>query len=94
MEIRFFRDPDTNLPHIYGHGVSEEEVREVLRRRGDDFPSTEGSRMKLGKTLAGRYLKVVYVVEAVPGNIFVVTAHELRGKAKSAFRRRQRRKPR
>ena len=38
MEIRFYEDPDTGLPHIYGHGVTEEEVRQVLRSRGEDLP--------------------------------------------------------
>jgi hypothetical protein len=50
MEIRFYEDPDTGRPHIYGHDVTEDEV--------------------------------------------VITAYELRGKAKTAYRRRQRRKSR
>ncbi|MGA7495685.1 MAG: hypothetical protein WBX00_03070 [Isosphaeraceae bacterium] len=25
MDIRFYLDPDTGLPHIYGHGVTTEE---------------------------------------------------------------------
>ncbi len=36
MEIRFYEDPDTGLPHVYGHDVTEEEVRQVLRSRGED----------------------------------------------------------
>jgi hypothetical protein len=32
MEIRYNRDEETGLPHIYDHGVSELEVEEVLRR--------------------------------------------------------------
>lgn len=50
--------------------------------------------MKLGQTAAGRYLQVVCVPDEDPDNVFVVTAYELHGKAKTAFRRRQRRKPR
>ena len=30
MELRFYEDPDTGQPHIYGHGVTEREVGEVL----------------------------------------------------------------
>ncbi len=26
VEIRFYLDPETGLPHIYQHGVTEEEV--------------------------------------------------------------------
>jgi hypothetical protein len=49
--------------------------------------------MRLGQTAAGRYLQVIYVPDPEPGAVFVLTAYELRGKAKNAFRRRQRRKP-
>lgn len=28
--IRYYHDPDTGLPHIYGNGVREIEVEEVL----------------------------------------------------------------
>jgi hypothetical protein len=94
MEIRFYEDPDTGLPHIYGHSVTEEEVQQVLRSRGEDLPGTRDSRMKLGQTAAGRYLQVIYVPDEDPDNVFVITAYELRGKAKLAYRRRQWRKPR
>ena len=50
--------------------------------------------MRVGKTAAGRYLQVIYVPDEDPKSVFVITAYEVRGKAKSAFRRRQRRKPR
>ncbi len=94
MEIRFYLDPDTGEPHIYEHGVSEKEVEQILRGPGEDIPARGGSRIKLGQTGAGRYLQVVYVPDENPDSVFVVTAYELQGKAKQAFRRRQRRKPR
>ncbi len=94
MEIRFHEDPDTGLPHIYQHGVTEEEVEQVLRSRGEDLKGTGDSRMKLGQTAVGRDLQVIYVPDEDPQSVFVITAYELRGKAKTAFRRRQRRKPR
>jgi hypothetical protein len=50
--------------------------------------------MKLGQTATGRYLQVIYVPDEDPESVFVITAHELQGKAKTAYRRRQRRKPR
>jgi hypothetical protein len=37
-------------------------------------------------------LQVFYVPDEDPESVFVITAYELRGKAKKAFRRRQRRK--
>ena len=36
MDIRFNIDPETGQPHIYEHGVTEDEVGEVLRRPGED----------------------------------------------------------
>jgi hypothetical protein len=65
-----------------------------MRASGDDFPAARDSRMKLGQTLAGRYLQVIYVPDEDPDSIFVITAYELHGKAKKAFRRRRRRRPR
>ena len=50
--------------------------------------------MKLGRTSAGRYLQVIYVPDEDAEGLFVITAYEMHGKAKKAFRRRQRRKPR
>ncbi|MFH0981181.1 MAG: hypothetical protein V2A79_06560 [Planctomycetota bacterium] len=94
METRYYRNTDTGLPHIYGHGVVEEEVEEVLHGPGEDLPGARNSRMKLGRTAAGRYLQVIYVLDEDPGSVFVITAYELQGKAKTAFRQRQRRKPR
>src|SRR3954468_13245397 len=93
MRVRYYLDPDTGEPHIYGHGVTEAEVEDVLRGSGEDLPGTRNSRMKLGQTAAGRYLQVIYVPDDDPRSVFVVTAYELRGKARKAYRRRQRRKP-
>ena len=53
-----------------------------------------GSRMKLGRTSAGRYLQIIYSPDEEPESVFVITAYELTGKAKRVYRRRRRRKPR
>ena len=92
MNVRYFVDPDTGQPHIYGHGVTEMEVEEVLRGRGEDVRGTGDSRRKIGQTMAGRYLLIFYVPDENPESVFVITAYEPRRKAKRAFRRRQRRK--
>ncbi len=94
MDGRFDIDPDTGLPHIYGHGVTEGEVEQVLRASGGDVQGSRGSRMKLGRTSAGRYLQVIDSPDEQPESVFVITAYELTGKAKRAYRRRRRRKPR
>ena len=33
-----YRDADTELPHIYRHGIRESEVEEVLSGPGEDLP--------------------------------------------------------
>jgi hypothetical protein len=94
MQFRFYLDPETGEPHIHDHGVTETEVRQVFAGSGEDLPGTRNSRMRLGQTEAGRYLQVIYVPDDVPESVFVITAYELKGKAKRAYRRRQRRKGR
>jgi len=37
MRIRFYIDPETELPHIFNHTVTEEEVMEV-RRMSNNYP--------------------------------------------------------
>lgn len=90
MNIRYHLDPDTGLPHIYKHGVTEAEVEFVLRHPGQDRPGRDHSRHALGQTMAGRYLRVIYVPDEKGGGVFVVTAWELRGKALRGYRRRRR----
>lgn len=81
-------DPDTELPHIYNHGVGEQEAIDVIDRPDLLLTGSNGSLIALGQTRAGRYLKVVYRV--LPDNLFVITAFSLRGNALKAFRRRRR----
>lgn len=78
------------MPHIYKHDVGEQEVMEILSRPGEDRRGREGSRVAIGQTQTGRYLRVIYVVEQ--SSIFLVTAYELKGKPLLAYRRRRRRR--
>jgi len=59
VNIRFYFD-ETGEPHIYGHGVDEEEVSDVLLNRSgtytEDRAGRNRSRVALGKTDSGRYL--------------------------------------
>ena len=92
MNIRYYIDPETGLPHIYGHDVEETEVEEVLSKPGEDRPGREGSRVAIGKTSDGRNLRVIYVPDPEPNSVFVITAYELQGKPLIAYRRRRRKK--
>jgi Domain of unknown function (DUF4258) len=92
VEIRYYVDPETELPHIYRHGVDEQDVEDVLRRPIEDRPGRDGSRVALGRSQAGRYLRIIYVPDDVPDSVFVITAYPLGAKAMRALRRRLRRK--
>lgn len=92
MKVRYYINPKTEMPHIYEHGVSEQEVEGVLMHPGEDRPGSEGSRVVIGRTSGGRYLRVIYVRDPEPESVFVITAYELRGKPLIAYRRRRRRK--
>ena len=94
MNVRFYIDPETEAPHIYKHGIDEEEVVDVLLSPGEDRPGREESRVVIGKPRAGRYLRVIYVPDPEPESVFVIAAFELRGKALFAYRRRLRKKGR
>ena len=92
MRIRYYIDPVTGQPHVHGPGVSEEEIEEAITRPDEDRPGKEGSRVAIGETSGGRYLRVIYVTDPEPDSLFIITAYELRGKPLTAFRRRRRKK--
>lgn len=92
--MRFHIDPQTGDLHIYRHGVSEDEVEDVMSAPAEDLPGQRDSRLAIGQTLGGRYLLVVYVRDSESGGAFVITAYELSGNALRAFRRRRRRRSR
>jgi hypothetical protein len=46
----------------------------VLDAPGEDRPARDGSRVAIGQTESGRYLRVVYVPDRERKSIFVITA--------------------
>ncbi len=92
MRLRFYPDPRARQPHIYGHDVTEAEVEDVLRNPGEDRLGEDNSRIAIGQTAAGRYLRVIYVPDPEPDSVFVITAYTVEGKALTAYKRRRRRK--
>jgi hypothetical protein len=92
MNIRYYVDPETDQPHIYNHGVDEQEVEDVLEGPGEDRPGRDGSRIAIGQTRAGRHLRVIYLSDPEPDSVFVITAYDLVGKPLVAYRRRRRKK--
>ena len=94
MPIRFHVNPETGQPHILDHGVTEDEVEEVLQTATDNLRSREGSRIATGPTFAGRILRVIYARRHPADETFVITAYELRGSPLASYRRRMRRRGR
>ncbi len=92
MTLRFFVDPDTGEPHIFGHDVSEADVEDVLADPVEDTMGRDGARIAVGRTRGGRWLRVVYVEDSEDGSIFVITAYTPRNKLLRALRRRMRRR--
>jgi hypothetical protein len=92
MEVQFYIDPETRMPHIHGHHVEEHEIREALRSSLEIRRGTEGVLVAIGCTVAGRYLRVVFVPDPGDESAFVITAYELGPRALWALRRRKRRK--
>lgn len=90
MGVRFYVDPGSGRPHIDGHGVTENEVVEALANAAEDRPASDGARISIGRTSAGRLLRVIYVPDPDGEGIFVVTSYELTGKPLAAFMRRMR----
>lgn len=92
MNIRYYIDPETSMPHIYRHNVTEDEVEDVLLKPGEDRLGRESSRIALGQTSTGRYLRIIYVPDPEQHSVFVITAYELSGKPLTAYKRRRRKK--
>jgi len=92
VRLRYYIDPATGQPHIYRHNVQENEVEDVLARPIEDRVGSERSRVALGQTEAGRYLRVIYVPDPEPESAFVITGYDVGPKALKALRRRRRRK--
>jgi uncharacterized DUF497 family protein len=70
-------DPNGNVFHCAEHGVTKDEVEEVLKRPEDlDLSRTSGCPVVFGTTHAGRHLMVVY--ELVEKNtVYPITAYEV-----------------
>jgi uncharacterized DUF497 family protein len=70
-------DPDGNVQHCAEHGVTMEEVEQVLQRPSDaDLSRSSGRPVVFGDTNTGRHLMVVYeTIEA--DTVYPITAYEV-----------------
>ena len=95
MRISEIEWTDTDVAHIARHGVTPDEVEEVLAagpvwRRGRTNPQTRRKSLySLGETDAGRYLFIVLSPRG-HGRARCVTAMEMDEKAKRYYKRHRR----
>ena len=70
-------DPDGNVQHCADHGVTPEEVEEVLENAVDaDISRSSGRPVVFGETGMGRHLMVVYKsIDA--STVYPITAYEV-----------------
>jgi len=70
-------DPDGNVQHCAAHGVTKEEVEEVLQNATDaDISRSSGRPVVFGDTSTGRHLVVVYE-EVDDDTVYPITAYEV-----------------
>jgi hypothetical protein len=71
-------DPHGNIQHILDHGVTPEEVEEILNgwHRRTAYSASSGRPITFGWTALGRYLAVVWeVADEEPLTVYPVTAY-------------------
>lgn len=78
IDIIWNEEPGGNVEHVMEHGITREEVREVLESEATDRAQSESSGLPIamGFTAGGRFLVVVYEqVDAV--TVHPITAYEV-----------------
>jgi len=90
MRVDFLHDRETGLPHVESHGVATWEAVDVLTNCDFVYNGRKGTRIAVGQTRHGRYLRVIYRTDERDNSRLVITAYDLPPKAKAAFRRRRR----
>ena len=70
-------DPEGNVQHCAEHGVTQEEVEEVLQNAIDaDVSHSSGRPVVFGDTSTGKHLMVVYE-ETDADTVYPITAYEV-----------------
>lgn len=70
-------DADGNVQHCAEHGITKEEVEEVLQNATDvDSSRSSGRLVAFGDTSTGRHLMVVYE-EIDADTVYTITAYEV-----------------
>lgn len=78
IDLLWDHEPGGNVEHIAEHGVSPEEVREVMEDDSTEHTISESSGypLAMGYSAAGRFLVVVYE-QLDPFTLKPITAYEV-----------------
>ena len=87
MNLRFHLD-QAGQPHMWKHNVSVEEVAHILRDPLESIKGRGASIIAIGRTRAGRYLKVIYSPDDVGDGIFVISAFDVSRRQIRALKKR------
>ena len=70
-------DPNGNVQHCADHGITQDEVEQVLQNATDaDISRSSGRPVVFGDTAGGRHLMVVYD-EIDDDTVYPITAYEV-----------------
>jgi hypothetical protein len=86
VNIEYWDNPKTGLPHILDHSVEPAEVAEVFSGKPLLRPGRDGTTVALGPTVAGRFLKIVFR-KREDGVIFVITGYAASANSVKLYRR-------
>lgn len=92
MNLRFYVNPETGQPHIYDHGVQEDEVADILDEPQRLSRGSNRSKIAVGQTRAGRWLMVVFIEDPSPNSYFVISAYTPPANVVRAVRRHGKKK--
>jgi uncharacterized DUF497 family protein len=86
-----FRWTEWNVEKVLRHNVSPDEAEYVVNHARSPYPEHrgDGKWAVWGRTWAGEYLQVVYLIDA-DGTVFVIHARPLEQAEKRRYRRRRR----
>ena len=71
-------DPEGNVQHIAEHGITMDEVEDVLYAAEEVLASNSSGRpITFGETTSGKYIAVVFdVIDDDPLSVYPITAYE------------------
>jgi hypothetical protein len=91
MNLRFNLD-ESGDPHIWHHNVTEPEVAQAMIDPLETVKGRGTSKIAIGQTRAGRYLKIIYSPDEIGDGMFVVTAFDVPPRQIRALMKRIRRR--